>query len=354
MLLYIDKKKEKRRKIIICCIILFSVFLCYANISHFKTNIHQANKLLSATKISKKSNTWFQKSNTIILFEKPNNSTEKIILIPKKFNKENALTLALAFSKLKQPNYKISYSSEVSFTKEINKIASVFFSNTTSENSIQITTELKNIKQKIIEETFLPTSLSYKHAEKLKKNQNLMETLNRLFPPHQKINDKLEKEQKYLKEFIKKYGSELKKLLISNEQPIFTQQHFFLNSAHLCIKTNKRLLCSANNNFSLEYNLRVLQKQIPQEEAIISLFLLTSEQEISEQEANAPAENDGLHFNFHNHNIYMIEKTKTQLTKKKENSYILKQQAGFNPLYFSPEMHFYKFKYVEVKLNDDI
>lgn len=355
MLLYVDKKKEKRRKLKKISVVFFLALVLIGNILHFKTALHTPQQALTSYSSIRFSQNWYNKAEVVYFFANPD-EVQQLIVIPKNFNRENTVTTALAFSKLQKNATTLFFTPEVTHQEELQKLAKIFFPSLTISNAdtadILLTTEVNALASIIRQKKLSPIVLNYKRAEKLLNLQLLETFLDTYFPLFPAPADPQEKELLSLRKFAEKYRKELQNLLLQKQISDFSAQNLFLQNAKICIKTENKTVCRTSSETSLKKNLLKALQSLPEGQSPQKLFFLTSELQIPE--FSSLKDNEGLHFRCQNRETMLLPENISALANKNNAFYILKKRAGLNPQYTSPDMTFYKFKTMEIDINDSI
>ena len=351
MLLYVDKKAEKRKKIKYTLIASLCIFFIVANIYQFQKSIHIPNQTLSNyTSFTYQENSWYNKTPPITTYSSPN-SLQKIILIPKTLTREISTEIINIVSQNinnEKPHISIlSNTNDSDFLYQIIKteIPNIELSN--SDNSLIISDNYKKIKPLIYQHKLKPSTLAYS-KQNIINNHTLNNLLNQRFPLPNTPNNKLDKEQEALKNFIINHSNELNNLLNNKsftEQKL-SHQNLLLQNTFFCIKTNTQTYCNLKDDISLFKAISNIINEIPATQKIENLILITSFQETT---PNNLSPNAGLLFRFNNRQSIILPQD-----IKNEPFQTIKQQAGINPLYTSNKMKFYQFKTVEMKKDDNI
>lgn len=351
MLLYVDKKKQKRQKIKVTCFILTFIFIVLANILHFNTTLHQAQNSLTKYQTIQTKHDWFYSSNTIQIFTKKNKKEPLIIIVPQNINRETAEILSCALSKV-TPNTAITISPSLANHTILQALIQQIIPslNTTPSNNLLITDNVKNANTLIHKEKLHPSFLTYKNTEK--NSTQVKNLIDQLFPLPQKPSNSLEQELSSLKEFTTIYKNEIKKSLSPNNKHTFTSHGFFLKNANICINYNSEKACEINSNNSLEKNIKNILQQNIDITKITHINLLTTFQEITD--TDILEQNEGIILQFENRKEVLLPKEIKNISKKKTPFYIIKEKLGVNPNYTSPNMKYYKFKTLEIEINDNI
>ncbi len=352
MLLYVDKKKLKRRKIKIISITLSCILILIANIIHFRTALHQTDQSLTAYTPLQTTQNWYNGADVVTVFSA--HKQIKAILIPQNTNRENTLTIALALSRLPAGKTILTFTEDVSPKNYLQTLSGLFISpeeNKTQENVI-ITTDINQIIPLINELKLTPAALNYRQTANLRTNERLNSFINRHFPPEPQPLGIQEKQQQALEQFAQKYRSDLLKLIQSSENSIaFINKSLLLQHLAVCISSKDKTVCNATAGYSLQKNLHTalagLHSQTPQK-----IFLLTTPEEIP---FNTVLEkDDGALLRYGTKEAFILPQKKAQNPNNTNIYAYLKQQAGLNPDYHSPDMKFYKFKTTEIDINDNI
>lgn len=356
MLIYVDKKKERQKKIKILCCIIAAVFIVLANIFHFKTALNQSSQKLTEYKSVKFTNTWFENAQPIYFFSSKKKSGKTIIVIPKKFNRENATTLAFALTKIPQSKTSLFFTHEINETDKIIQIAKVFHPQVeiSEDADVIITTNLKDARKSLLKEKLYPTLLHYKYTAKSPVNPDLDNLLNRFFPPQPEPKTHLKKELSSLKEFVAENSTFLKDLILNNKEPEFSQKNTLLENVNLCLVSKTDTVCNLSSRDSLQKKISLLQNQLPEDETPKKLLLLTSNEKLADIFSSALDDDDGLLFRYGKLKSFLMPNERQTLTNMKEISAKLKTKAGLNPEYTAPDMKFYRFKVMEVVLDEEI
>lgn len=355
MLIFVDKKKEKRRKIKIFCIICFAVFFIVMNIFHFNSTLHLSNQSLTEYQSPIISNDWYKKADIVYLFNSQQKT--KIILIPQTYNRENITTLALAFSKLPSQKTFLSFSQEISDPAPIKEVAALFFplsNKKTAPQKIIISTSFPSIQKDINQHKLYPVALNYKHTQKLNNINKLTSLLDSLFPTKPAPQNELEEEKEALQKFIEENKITLKDIVLRNKQPPFVLQNIFLSKNRFCLKNTKEKKCSLHSDLSFIKNLQEMTAPKSSLKNRLKLILLTDDSPLAVQEAPSLAKDEGLHFIFNNHEAFLFPEEIKKLDDQKNTLYIIKEKAGINPKYQADTMRLYKFKTLEIDLDDNI
>lgn len=351
MLLYVDKKKQKRRQIKIIISTLAVFLSLIANSICLSKALQQTNKHLTKFSPFEHTQPWYQNSHVVTVFTHKKSTVPLAILIPQTINRENLLTIALAFSKFNHHAFEIEMTSEITQTATLQKLATLFNKKTkTPAKKIIITTKAEQLNDFIKQNKLFPTALHYQNTKKLKITNELQTFIDSAFPLPKKPQNQLEKEKKALELFTAKYKKEILNLLLAKPQlNAYTSKHLLLQNANICLTTTHKNICETNKNISLKNNLQTAIKKLPKNAPLKKLFLLTSLKEIK---INTPlATDEGAAFRYGTKQSLILPHEKNE----KINTYILlKQQAGLNPEYHSKKMKFYKFKTTEININDNI
>ena len=351
MLLYVDKKKQKRQKIKVTCFILTFIFIVLANILHFKTTLHQTKSSLTEYQNIQTKHDWFYSSNTIQIFTKKNKKEPLIIIVPPNINRENAEILSYALSKV-SPNTAITISPTLANNTILQALIQHIIpsSQTTSSTSLLITDNVENAGTLIHKEKLHPSFLTYKNTEQ--NSTQIKKLIDKLFPLPQKPTNSLEQELSSLKEFTKIYKNEIKKSLSPNNKHIFTSHGFFLKNANICINYNSEKICEINSSNSLEKNIKNILQQNLDYTKITHINLLTTFKEITD--TDILEQDEGIILQFENRKEILLPKEIKNISPNKNPFYIIKERLGVNPNYTSPSMKYYKFKTMEIEINDNI
>ena len=356
MLIYVDKKKERQKKIKIFCFIVAAIFIIMANIFHFKTALNLSSQKLTNYHSIKYTNNWFENTQPLYFFSSKDKNGKTIIVIPEKFNRENATTLAFALTKIPQTKISLFFTPEIDETDKIIQIAKVFHPQVeiSKDADIIITTNLKDARKSLLKEKLYPTLLHYKYTAKAPVNPDLDNLLNRFFPPQPEPETHLKKELSSLKKFAAENSTSLKDLILNNKKPEFFQKNALLENVNLCLVSKTDTVCNLSSKDSLEKKISLLQNQLPEDEAPKKLLLLTSNEELETFFSLTLDDDDGLLFRYGKLKSFLMPNERQTLTNMKEISAKLKAKAGLNPEYTAPDMKFYRFKITEVVLDEEI
>lgn len=354
MLLYVDKKKQKRQKIKVLCFIFTSIFIVLANILHFKKVLHSAKTNLTNYQNIQIKNDWFYTSDSLQIFTKKNKQTPIIIIAPQKITRENAQLLSVALSKVPN-NTTIQLSSNLKNKKTIKTLINQLNLDTAKTSSSQktlITSDIKEVEKLIYKEKLFPKFITYKNAQKLNNTPQIKLVIDNLFPLPSKPTTTLEQELYSIKEFTNNYKKELINAFSTTPKYSFTTHGFFLKNINICAITSSKTICEINDNNSLEKNIKNILEQSTNDKQILQISLLTTLKEIS---PNDLLENDeGIIFQFEKRKEILLPQEIKKLSINDNPFYIIKQKLGINPNHLTPQMKFYKFKTLEININDAI
>lgn len=356
MLIYVDKKKERQKKIKILCCIIVAVFIILANIVHFKTALHHSSQKLTDYHSIKFTNNWFEDTQPVYFFYSRRQNGKTIIVIPEKFNRENATTLAFALAKIPEKEISLYFTPEIKESNKIIQLANVFHSDIepTKNANIIITTDLKNAIKSIPEEKLYPTLLHYKYTAKTPVNPALDNLLNDFFPPQPEPETTLKKEKMALKKFAEENTAVLKNLILKDKEPEFHLKNALLKNSNLCLVHKADIVCDLTSKNSLQKKLSKLQKKLPKNATPEKLLLLTSNSKVADTLSLTLDADDGLLFRYGKLKSFLLPNEWHTLTNLKEIPAKLKVKAGLNPNYTAPGMEFYRFKITEVVLDEEI
>ncbi len=362
MLLYVDKKKERQKKIKRILFIISILLIILINFIQFPIDLHQTQKQLINYKSKASTPEWYSHTEPITILSTPKKE-EIIFLISNISSRENLITLAKAFSLIPHNATTINISPEITDSEKILKLAQIFSHQIKQDNK---STQLIVVadENKILELTkskkFVPHTINHTSPKNFIITPEIQSFLDSFAPLSPAPENKQEQEQENLKKLIKDH----KDIILSSlpftpyaevDYPM-SAQYILLKNANVCLSSTNKKICTLNTNKSLTNNINeTLQKFAPQEK-VTQLSLLTSFQEIPCQ--SNISSNDGLLFRFEQREYILlpqeIEKYKKENTKEENIYHYIKQQAGINPDYQNPKMKFYKFKTVEINLNDNI
>lgn len=355
MLLYVDKKKLKRRKIKIVSITLSCFLILLANIICLKNSLHQTNKSLTSYEPLQITQDWYNNTDVVTTFSEQKSKQIKAILIPQIINRENALTIALAFSKLPPNHTNLIFADDIKEKAYLQRLGTLFTqssADTAQPNDIIITNNINNITFLISKQKLSPHTINYKQTAKLQNLPALQKLLNQQFPPTPQPQTEQEKQQQAIQNFAKTYRTDLQNLIHASSSYIaFSTRNLILQNLGICLSTAEKTICSIRPDNSLQQNIRIalinLHHQAPQK-----LFLLTTPEEIP---VNAILDaDDGILFHYGSKEAFILPQKRGQYPNNTNIYAYLKQQAGLNPDYHTPDMKFYKFKTTEIDINDKI
>ena len=345
MLLYVNKKEIRRKKIKIFLIILFSVLFCYANIIHFKKNLHTSpDKISSYQTITKKPIHPFNIPTVEIFLSK--NKNIKHILLPQNITKETTYKIVKALNIHNNtttvyltPEIKnnILLHQIINYTKH--EISEVITPNTTI-----LTTNIKDLKPLIYKDKLYPKSITYSYIDDI----TLTNIINNFFKKDFVAKNTLEEEQHNLQIFIKDNKKELIDLIKNKSitDIYYPKQNNLLKNASFCIKTSQQTICNTQKNISFVKSISQTLKTIPANEKIQKLILLTSFEPIDNI---TNLKNSGLLFKYEKRQAILLpdEITPTSFDD-------IKIKSGINPTFKTNTMHYYQFRTVEIEINDNI
>ena len=356
MLLYVDKKKEKRRKVKIFLFILLSIFILLANFSHFFYALHHTPKKLTTYKTSKKTNDWYLNAQPAILFAS-RKTPIKAILVPKEISRENLITTISIFAELKNKIQMLKISPKTPLFSEIKQAAQIFSPDLkiSDENfDTIITPDINEITDLIKSERLFPSTFNYKQATPLENTHEIKSLVNTTFPLPIPPKNSLEKEWMALNNFIKENEESLMNFIKNDTPPIFAVQNAFLKNIRICMITKNDTLCKTQDNISLQKNIIDIKNEIPKNQTVKKLIFLTSDEEIFILKKQKLEQNEGLHFCYQNKEAFIFPKEIPSLEDLKKDLIKLKEKAGINPEYTTTDMKLYKFKIVEVNIDEKI
>jgi len=353
MLLYVDKKKQRRQRLKIIISALSCFLILFANIFHFTDTLHQTEQHLTDFHPLEHSHPWYNQSDVVIIFTSKGKNTPLAILIPQRLNRENISTIALAFSKLANTSFKITFTPEITEKKSLQKLASIFtqtIPSDSAENNVIVSTQISELLSLINSNNLYPTVLHYQDTQKLQKTAELQTLINTLYPLPLPPQSRLEKEKQALEHFAAKYHKKLTNFFLPHpESIIFTDKNLFLQNTGICLTTPHKNICQTDEKTSLQLNIQTALKKLPNDTKPQKLILLTSMQEI---ELQTPlAEDEGVAFRYGERQTLLLPHEKNE---KIDTYTLLKQNAGINPDYQTSDMKFYKFKTMEIDINDNI
>lgn len=268
--------------------------------------------------------------------------------------------------------------------------------------SIIVSSDINAVNAVISAQNLYPHTINYTTALKKLKTSKAFSLvkplLDRLFPLPQKPQGKLAAEQNALRSFAFEHKKELLATLsltaglptanssvagsfVANSpvanipaasassaiSPRFSTDNLLLQNAPLCLTAREKTACSLDLNASLEKNLKTALHRLSPGQTPLRLSLLTSAVEITPQTMLTPDE--GLMFRFGSRENLLLPqeiaafrkslaaRCRQPIPASADNAEIfrfLQLQSGLNPDYHNDQMKFYKFKTVEINLNDNI
>lgn len=362
MLLYVDKKKERQKKIKRILFIISIIVIILLNFIQFPSSLHQTKKQLLSYNSKTATPEWYIQAEPITILSTPKKE-ELIFLIPQHSSRENLITLAKAFSLIPHNTTKINISSEIVDSEKILKLAQIFSPKIKQDNTstqLIVLSDENKIPELTQSKNFIPHSINYATSKDFAITPEIQTFLDSSAPLPQAPQNKQEQEQENLKKLIK----DNKDIILSSipftpyakvDYPI-SAQNILLKNASICLSSQNNKICTLNTHKSLAYNIKEALQKFPTEEKPQQLALLTSFQEIPYH--SDISSNDGLLFCFELREYILlpqeIKKYQTEPNKEADIFRYIKQQAGLNPDHHNPKMKFYKFKTVEIDINDNI
>jgi hypothetical protein len=192
------------------------------------------------------------------------------------------------------------------------------------------------------------------HTQKLADIKNLTNLLDSLFPPLPAPKDKSEQEKSALQNFVSENLTAIKNIIFADKLPPFSLQKTFLKENRFCLQNNNKTKCKLHTHRSFEKNLQKLTHKFSLQNKPQKLILLTNDTPVSTETLTTLAKDEGLHFTYYTREAFLFPEDINSLAESKNALYILKQKAGLNPTYENPAMKLYKFKTLEVNLDDNI
>ena len=356
MLIYVDKKKEKRRKIKLFCTISFIIIFIGLNIFSYYNYLNHGKATLTDYQKIKYQNNWYDKTSPIHLFTNKDNNAINIILIPTAINRETALTLANTFANLPPHYYNLTFLTAMDDENFIRQIATFTLpqhneGHPTAE--IIITTDYLSIEELIKNNRLYPKTCNYAKAKHFQ-NESLNNLLDNRYPPMPEPQNKIEKEQQTLNTFASENKKELFELIFQNISPKFSKQSTFLKNVRLCLQRDDIIICQMQPNTSLLLGIKKTLKRFPKNIKPQKLLLLSSNEKINTTDLQYLKSDEGIYLYFRQRQMFLLPQQISALTNKKEPLAILKERAGLNPEYTSPQMELYKFNTTEVNLDEEI
>ncbi len=345
MLLYVNKKEIRRKKIKIFLITIFSILFCFANIMHFKKNLHTPLDNINSYQTITLSPLLPSNIPSVMMFVSKNKKT-KHILLSQNITKENAYKIVKALNSNKK-------TTKVFLTHEIkdNILLQNLINHTQHEiseiqtpNTIIITSDITKLIPLIYKDQLYPKSITYSDI----KDVTLSNIINAFFTPDFIPQNTLETEQQNLQSFANDYKKELLDLIKnpSLTKIQYSKQYTLLKNASFCIKTNTKTTCNTSKDFSFIKSLTQTLKTFLPSEKIQKLIILTSFEPISNKTILKHA---GLLFKYEKRQAILLPE---EITPSSFDD--IKIKAGINPSFTTNTMKYYQFKTVEINLNDNI
>ena len=211
--------------------------------------------------------------------------------------------------------------------------------------------DFSKVSDIITQSQMVPLALNYKAAEKKLSFEQINNYINIFFPIKNPPENKPEEEKQALEFFVKDNFSSLKNL----EKADFSKQNFLLKNVRIClINQNSDIFCSLSNHSSFLYNIKKALAQMPDNSLPKKIIFLTSDTPFNPKDFGKLKTDEGLHFQYQRRQSILLPKEMASLTDSQQILYKLKQKSGINPQYENPDMKYYKFKTLEVNLDDNI
>ena len=362
MLLYVNKKEERRKKIKKLITIISIILFCIINLLYLHKHLnHTNNNILNYTSPIKAPKWYTQTSPVVIFYTK--DRTHFAILIPEELNRENLKTISVALSKLSTSINNLYFVDKIENNKTLLELIQVYtpqIQQTQDKDKAELIIASKedSLLPLLNNQKFYPKTINYNQIKNYDTPFTISKFIDSYYPinPHPKT--KLEKEQKSLQNFAQdnkdKLLSYFSQGTLSNIDFPLSSDNLFLKNACLCISGTSEKSCSLQKHLSLEKNIELALKNFTSRHKPQRLSLLTSFKKI---EDTARLEKDeGVFFRFEKREYLMLP---NEIAKYEEQDEVnifnhIKSQSGINPEYNAPEMQFYKFKTVEINLNDNI
>lgn len=155
-----------------------------------------------------------------------------------------------------------------------------------------------------------------------------------------------------LNDFKDEYKNKIINLILNPNITVeYKDKEIFLQNLTICTKTNKNKFCQLNNTYSFIKNIKELHKKIPPNNSIKQIYLLTPLEEI--KNINEISNQNGVLFKFEERSSILLP-DEIALINNKEIYSKLKTLSGINPDYNNAKMKLYKFKIVEINIDDNI
>lgn len=363
MLLYVDKKKERQKKIKRLLLIIGIICIVVINFINFPIDLNHTKKSLLNYTAPTTTPQWYTQTTPVTILSSLQ-KTNYILIIPQELTRENLTIIAKAFSQIPSTATQIYFTPEISQQDELLKLAQIFIPSlklSTASAPIIVSSNEDEILALSKTKEYTIRSISYNYAKDINSKPEVQTFLNTNAPLPPMPQNKLEQEKANLTQLVKNKKDIILSTIPSTSYakidfPI-SAQYILLKNTNVCLSSSDKKFCTLNNTSSLKENIKKTLKKFTTSDELQTLSLLTSLEEIN---PNSPlSQDEGLIFRFGIRKQILLPQEIKQYNSKNSNEEpnvfrYIKQQAGINPDYNNPEMKFYKFKTVEININDNI
>lgn len=363
MLLYVDKKKERQKKLKRILLIICTICIVAINFIDFPIDLNHTKASLLNYRAPTTTPQWYTQTSPITILSS-SQKTNYALIIPQELTRENLAIIAKAFSQIPSTATQIYFTPEITQQDELLKLAQIFVPSlklSTTSAPIMVSSNEGEILALLNTKEYTIHSLNYNTAKDIYSKPEVQTFLNTNAPLPPMPQNKLEQEKANLIQLVK----DKKDIILSTipstsyakiDFPI-SAQYILLKNTNVCLSSSDKKFCTLNNSSSLKGNIKRTLKKFTSSDKLQTLSLLTSLEEIK---PNSPlAQDEGLIFRFGIREKILLPQEIKQYNNRNSNEEpnvfrYIKQQAGINPDYNNPEMKFYKFKTVEININDNI
>lgn len=363
MLLYVDKKKERQKKIKRILLIICIICIVVINFINFPIDLNHAKESLLNYRAPTTTPQWYTQTSPVTILSSPQ-KTNYALIIPKELTRENLAIIAKAFSQIPSTSTKIYFTPEITQQDALFKLAQIFVPSlklSTTSAPIMVSSNEDEIISLLKTKEYTIHSLNYNVAKDIYSKPEVQTFLNTNAPLPPMPQNKLEQEKANLTQLAKNKKDIILSTIPSTSYakidfPI-SAQYILLKNTNVCLSSSDKKFCTLNNSSSLKENIKKTLKKFTPSDELQTLSLLTSSEEINPN--TTLAQDEGLIFRFGIREQILLPQEIKQYNSKSSieepNVFrYIKQQAGINPDYNNPEMKFYKFKTVEININDNI
>lgn len=363
MLLYVDKKKERQKKIKRILLIICTICIVVINFINFPIYLNHTKAALLNYKAPTTTPLWYSQTSPVTILSSQQ-KTKYALIIPKELTRENLAIIAKAFSQIPSTAAKIYFTPEITQQDVLFKLAQIFAPSlklSTASAPIIVSSNEDEILTLLNTTEYTIHSLNYNAAKDIYSKPEVQTFLNTYAPLPPTPQNKLEQEKANLTQLAK----DKKDIILSTipttsyakiDFPI-SAQYILLKNTNACLSSSDKKFCTLNNSSSLKENIQKTLKEFTSSDKLQTLSLLTSLEEIKPN--GLLSQDEGLIFRFGIREQILLPQEIKQYSSRNSNEepnifYYIKQQAGINPDYNNLEMKFYKFKTVEININDNI